>query len=119
MAPSFALELLRVATGQPQYTVQSDREGINGVQIGTSFIPTDSDGRIRLHFSPAYAARRVSARAILRGEVASNAFANQDSDYRRNSHRRHRCGGHTDRERTWMARRSTPSSLKIFSPGHG
>jgi adenylate cyclase len=77
IAPSFALELLRVATGQPQYTVQSDREGINGVQIGTSFIPTDSDGRIRLHFSPAYDARRISARAILRGEIASNAFADQ------------------------------------------
>ena len=76
-APSFALELLRVATGQPQYTVQSNREGINGVQIGTSFIPTDLHGRIRLHFSPAYAARRVSARAILRGEVAPNAFADQ------------------------------------------
>jgi len=77
IAPSFALELLRVATGQAQYTVQSNRNGINGVQIGTSFIPTDPDGRIRLHFSPAYAARRVSARAILRGEIASNAFANQ------------------------------------------
>ncbi len=77
IAPSFALELLRVATGQAQYTVQSNRNGINGVQIGTSFIPTDPDGRIRLHFSPAYAARRVSARAILRGEVAPNAFANQ------------------------------------------
>ena len=66
-----------MATGQPQYTVQSNREGINGVQIGTSFIPTDLHGRIRLHFSPAYAARRVSARAILRGEVAPNAFADQ------------------------------------------
>jgi len=77
IAPSFALELLRVATGQAQYTVQSNRNGINGVQIGTSFIPTDPDGRIRLHFSPAYAARRVSAGAILRGEIASNAFANQ------------------------------------------
>ena len=77
IAPSFALELLRVATGQARYTVQSNRNGINGVQIGTSFIPTDPDGRIRLHFSPAYAARRVSAGAILRGEIASNAFANQ------------------------------------------
>ena len=77
IAPSFALELLRVATGQAQYTVQSNRNGINGVQIGTSFIPTDPDGRIRLHFSPAYAARRVSARDVLRGEVAPKAFANQ------------------------------------------
>src|SRR5262249_9132230 len=77
IAPSFALELMRVATGQRHYTVQSGRQGINGVQIGTSFIPTDPDGRIRLHFSPAYDARRVSAGAILRGEIAPNAFAGQ------------------------------------------
>ena len=77
MAPAFALELLRVATGQAQYTVQTDRNGINGVQIGNSFISTDLDGRIRLYFSPAYAARRVSARDVLRGAVAPKAFANQ------------------------------------------
>jgi adenylate cyclase len=77
IAPSFGFELLRVATGQAQYTVQSSRNGINGVQIGTSFIPTDPDGRIRLHFSPADGARRVSAEAVLRGAVAPNAFANQ------------------------------------------
>ena len=76
-APSFALELLRVATAQAWYSVRSNRNGISGVQIGTSFIPTDLDGRIRLHFSPADAARRVSARAILGGEVAPNAFADQ------------------------------------------
>src|SRR5262245_14664010 len=58
MAPSFALELMRVATGQRHYTVHSERKGINGVQIGTSFIPTDPDGRIRLHFSLEYHARR-------------------------------------------------------------
>ena len=77
MAPAFALELLRVATGQAQYTVQTNRNGINGVQIGNSFISTDLDGRIRLYFSPAYAARRVSARDVLRGAVAPKAFANQ------------------------------------------
>ncbi len=77
MAPSFALELLRVAGGQSWYSVRSSRDGINGVQIGTSFIPTDLDGRIRLYFSPADPARRVSARAVLGGEVAPNAFAGQ------------------------------------------
>lgn len=76
-APSFALELLRVATRQPRYSIQSRREGIKGVQVGTSFIATDLNGRLRLHFSPAYAARRVSARALLGGEVAPKAFANQ------------------------------------------
>jgi serine phosphatase RsbU (regulator of sigma subunit) len=48
-----------------------------GLQLGSSFIPTDADGGIRLHYSPAFAARRVSAAAILRGELAANALANQ------------------------------------------
>jgi serine phosphatase RsbU (regulator of sigma subunit) len=77
LAPAFALELLRVATRQSLYSVHSSSRGVRGVQVGTSFIPTDSDGRIRLHFSPAYAARRVSAGAILRGEVAPNKLAGQ------------------------------------------
>ena len=77
LAPSFALELLRVSTGQQWYGVHGRREAVRAVQIGTSLIATDSEGRIRLHFSPAYAGRRVSARAILRGELAPNSFANQ------------------------------------------
>jgi len=75
--PALALELLRVATGQPQYSVRSDAGGLLGVQLGNSFIATDRDGRIRPHFSPAYAARRVSAAAILRGELAAGALANR------------------------------------------
>jgi adenylate cyclase len=77
LAPSFALELLRVSTGQQWYGVHGRREAVRAVQIGTSLIPTDSEGRIRLHFSPAYAGRRVSAKAILRGELAPNSLANQ------------------------------------------
>jgi CHASE2 domain-containing sensor protein len=76
-APSFALELVRVAVGERQYSVLSSSNGINGVRIGTSFIPTDSEGRIRLYFSPSFYARRVSARAILGGEIAPAGFANQ------------------------------------------
>ena len=75
--PALALEILRVATGEKQYSIRSDRNGVAGVQIGDSFIRTDSDGRLRLYFSPAYAARRVSAAAILKGEVQPDALANQ------------------------------------------
>ncbi len=77
LAPAFAVELLRTATRQSHYTVRSDRAGVLGIQLGTSFIPTDGDGRIRLHYSPAFAARRVSAAAILRRELGPNALANQ------------------------------------------
>lgn len=76
-APVLALEILRVAAGEKQYIVRSGRNGVLGVQIGDSFIPTDGDGRLRLYFSPAYAARRVSAAAILKGEVKPDALANQ------------------------------------------
>ncbi len=77
IAPSFAVELLRVATGQAAYSVRSDDKGIVGVHIGTSFIPTDRDGRLRLYYSPAQGSRRLSAAAILRGIVAPKALANQ------------------------------------------
>ena len=77
IAPALAVELLRVATGQAAYTVRSDQNGILGVQIGTSFIPTDRNGSLRLYYSLAHRYRRVSAAVILRGAVAPKALANQ------------------------------------------
>ena len=77
LAPALAVELLRVATGQAAYSVRSDRRGIVGLQIGTSLIPTDRDGKLRLYYSPAHGARRVSAAAILRGALPPKALANQ------------------------------------------
>ena len=76
-APALALEILRVATGEKHYHVRSDQSGVLGVQLGDSFIETERDGRLRLYFSPAYAGRRVSAAAILSGEIKPGALANQ------------------------------------------
>lgn len=77
LAPALSLELLRTALGVNWYSVHGSRNGVKGIQIGESFIPTDLDGRIRLHFSPAYASRRVSALSVLNGELNSSSFANQ------------------------------------------
>ena len=77
VAPAFALELLRVATRETHYTVQSSAAGMLGIQLGNSFIPTDGNAGIRLHYSPAFARRRVPAAAILRGKLAPGALANQ------------------------------------------
>lgn len=77
LAPAFSLELLRTAIGAKWYSVHGSSKGVKGIQLGESFIPTDSDGRIRLHFSPAYGARRVSALALLKGELSTGSFANQ------------------------------------------
>ncbi|MGE3538714.1 MAG: CHASE2 domain-containing protein [Candidatus Tectimicrobiota bacterium] len=67
IAPSLALELWRVAQNQPAYRVLGDRQGVHGVQIGEHFVPTDPDGRLRLHFAVSDPARRVSALDVLRG----------------------------------------------------
>ena len=50
LAPTLGLELLRVAVGEPLYSVHADRNGVRGVQLGDTFIPTDPDGRRRFVF---------------------------------------------------------------------
>lgn len=77
LAPTLALELLRTALGANWYSVHADPGGVNFIQLGKSRVPVDPDGRIRIHFSPAYADRRVSALAVLNGTLPAKAFANQ------------------------------------------
>jgi adenylate cyclase len=74
LAPTFGLELLRVAVGAPLYRVHADRNGVRGVQLGNTFFPTDPDGRHRLYFSKSYAARRLSALDILHGKAPADAL---------------------------------------------
>ena len=79
LAPTFAPELLRVAVGAPFYSVYGGPHGVQGVKIGTSFIPTDPDGRLRLYYALPDSTdrrRRVSALAILNREVKPNVLAN-------------------------------------------
>jgi len=77
LAPTFGLELLRVAVGEPLYSVHADRNGVRGVQLGNTFIPTDPDGRRRLYFSKTYAGRRLSALDILHGKTPADALQNK------------------------------------------
>lgn len=77
LAPTLALELLRTALGANWYSVHADSNGVNFIQLGNSRIPVNQDGRIRIHFSPAYTDRRVSALVVLNGTLPANAFANQ------------------------------------------
>jgi adenylate cyclase len=76
LAPTFGLELLRVAVNEPLYSVHADRRGVRGVQLGNTFIPTDPDGRRRLYFSRADARRRLSALDILYGKAPADALQN-------------------------------------------
>jgi CHASE2 domain-containing sensor protein/serine phosphatase RsbU (regulator of sigma subunit) len=76
LAPTFALELLRVAVGAEWYSVHGDSQGVRGVQISNAFLPTDPDGRIRLYYSPRDPRRQVSALAVLNGTVDASLLAN-------------------------------------------
>ncbi len=69
IAPSLALELLRVATGTPLIKVHTSSAGIEGVTLGDAFLPLDPDGAITLHFAPSHPARRLSAVRVLSGEL--------------------------------------------------
>jgi len=77
MVPSFTLELLRTAIGANWYSVHAGKNGIKGVQLGESFIPTDADGRIRVYFSPAYEDRHISALSVFNGDVPAGSLANR------------------------------------------
>ncbi|HEY0523296.1 MAG TPA: CHASE2 domain-containing protein, partial [Stellaceae bacterium] len=76
--PSFAAELLRVASGAKGYVVKTAgangetnfgrADGIVAVRIGRATIPTDATGSVWLHYtSPAAATRRISAKDVLDG----------------------------------------------------
>jgi adenylate cyclase len=73
--PSLALELLRVATGQTTYAIKSDAAGIRSIVIAGVEIPTDRNGRIWVYYTPHDAARYVSARDLIAGEVAPDRLA--------------------------------------------
>jgi len=77
LAPTLMLELARVALGEPWYRVYGGHNGMHGVQIGDTAIPTDRYGRLRLYFSKSYVGRRLSARAILQGQVPAEALQNK------------------------------------------
>ena len=69
LVPGLTVEMLRVATAAPAFTVQSDRGGVRAVGVGDVRIPTDADGTMWIHYTPHAETRFVSAAAVLAGDV--------------------------------------------------
>lgn len=76
IAPSFALELLRVAQGAGSYVarttqasgeIASDTNQVVNIRVGSITIPLTSDGQVRPYFSGYQKERTLSARHILAG----------------------------------------------------
>jgi CHASE2 domain-containing sensor protein/serine phosphatase RsbU (regulator of sigma subunit) len=65
----FSVETLRVASGDPVFTVNSDSTGVRSIAIGGVTIPTQPDGHIWVHYTPHNTARYVSAADVLTGAV--------------------------------------------------
>ena len=63
--PSFALELIRVASGAPAVVVDARGEGIQAVHVEALRIPTQSSGEVWLHFSRMLPERYVSALDVM------------------------------------------------------
>ena len=80
IVPSLSLETLRVALGAPAIRVVTDpvvNAGLEGVQTipPRLAIPTDSRGRVWVHFSPHERGIYVSAKDVLEGTVAPDRIA--------------------------------------------
>lgn len=75
IAPSLAVEVLRVATGEQSLVVSAGKTGVRDVVIGNVAAPTDPQGRVWVHFAPPDPGRYVSAADVLSGDVAPAAVA--------------------------------------------
>jgi adenylate cyclase len=73
--PSLILEMLRVATAQSTIVVSSGPGGIEAIIVGSTPIPTDSEGRTWVNFAPHSRARFVSAKDVLDGVVPPERIA--------------------------------------------
>jgi serine phosphatase RsbU (regulator of sigma subunit) len=76
LIPTFALEVLRIAAGISSITVFTGAAGIESVTLGDIVIPTDSRGRVYLHFGPPRA-RFVSAAKVLDPAFDTRQFEKQ------------------------------------------
>src|SRR5467141_2482898 len=64
-----SLETLRLATGEALFFVRGGSAGVQAVGFGDLTVPTQSDGRLWVHYTPHDASRYISASDVLGGRV--------------------------------------------------
>jgi CHASE2 domain-containing sensor protein len=75
LAPGLAPEVLRVAAGHPTIAVETSADGVRAVGVAGVRVPTERDGRLRIHYSRHDRGRFVSAADVLAGAVPAERFA--------------------------------------------
>jgi adenylate cyclase len=74
LAPSMALELMRVAARRPAFDVLVGPRGVEAVGVDDVAVPTQPDGSIWVHYSRHDRTRFVSAADVLSGNVDAAAL---------------------------------------------
>src|SRR5258708_28820922 len=64
-----SLETLRLASSEALFYVRGGSTGVEAVGFGDLTVPTQSEGRLWVHYTPHDASRYISASDVLRGEV--------------------------------------------------
>lgn len=76
--PPLAIAAVWQYLGRPQLTVKVGRYGVEGVQMGDRFIPTDESGRLLINFlGPPKTFPHIPITDILRGQVAKGTFSDK------------------------------------------
>ncbi|MDH4150261.1 MAG: SpoIIE family protein phosphatase [Betaproteobacteria bacterium] len=69
IVPTLALEMIRVAAGEPAIRIRATPRGVVTVGTGDVAVPTAQDGHARIYFSPHDPSRFVSAREIMGNRI--------------------------------------------------
>jgi adenylate cyclase len=73
--PALFLEMLRVATGQKTFIVNTTPKGIESVVVAGNALPTDRRGRIWVHYAPTAPGLYVSAADVIEGRIPPQRLA--------------------------------------------
>jgi serine phosphatase RsbU (regulator of sigma subunit)/CHASE2 domain-containing sensor protein len=67
--PALSIELLRIASDIPTFSITADGGGVRSIGVGDVVIPANPDGTVWVHFSPHDEDRFVSALDAIRGDI--------------------------------------------------
>ena len=74
LVPTLGLEMLRVAAGEPAFSVVAGPTGVEAVVVGDLAVPTQPDGSVLIRYSRHDPARFVSAVDVLSGQFDVRQF---------------------------------------------
>ena len=74
LMPTLAIEMLRVAAGEPAVAVRAGVHGVEAVVVGDLAIPTQPDGDVWIHYTRPAPERFVSAADVLSGTIDARQF---------------------------------------------